>query len=405
MLSLQAYAVTSFLFIMASICGFCAETLSDSIDIKEVTRQCGPNSEEEVIMLRVSCLCCMSDIVSQFTHTNSSQEPVPFLRVLDYICTAFFSLELFVRILFSPNKTQFFTSPMNIIDIVALLPLYVQDFLQLTDGFSCLGTNRAFIEIIFILRIIRIFRIFHILKHYRALKILVHAIRASVNELLMLAVFLLIGMLIFSTIIFYAEGPDPFAVTQEKVKFPNIPVGFWWSIITMTTVGYGDVFPESTLGCIIGMMCAISGVVLVALTIPVISNNFALFYIHARTRRDIVNTNSAASVAVVTSPAKETLQRTLSKTSRHSTVTIGRFEGFDRVNHVRQHLPIIESNSTLADTCALSPITADDVTVPVDDVTTLVDVDHGGDSIPMIDAAGDDVSEAIAMRELHDANR
>ena len=293
---------------------------------------------------------------------------------------------------------------MNIIDILALLPLYVQDFLQLTDGFSCLGTNRAFIETIFILRIIRIFRIFHILKHYRALKILVHAIRASVNELLMLAVFLLIGMLIFSTIIFYAEGPDPFAVTHEKVMFPNIPVGFWWSIITMTTVGYGDVYPESTLGCIIGMLCAISGVVLVALTIPVISNNFALFYIHARTRRDMASTSSSASVSIIQEVAKESLQRTLSKTSRQS---ITRFEGFerreaDRASHIRQQLPVIESNSTLAEACALSPTTVDDVMTPLDDVTTLVEDDRHSDASVVIDTADDDVTatSVIPMSEL-----
>ena len=267
------------------------------------------------------------------------------LKVLDYICTAFFSVELVVRIAFSPDKKEFFTSPMNIIDILALLPLYVQDFLEFTDGYSCLGTNRAVLETIFILRIIRIFRIFHILKHYKALKILVHAIKASMHELLMLAIFLFIGMLMFSTMIFYVEGPGHLS-SHKEAKFKTIPVGFWWSIITMTTVGYGDVFPDTPLGCVIGMLCAISGVILVALTIPVISNNFALFYLHARTREQITNRGDSERDSDVVMPTH------LNRNSRRSScITLERLDrdGVNGKNHwdFRSLLPPIESNSTL----------------------------------------------------------
>ena len=170
---------------------------------------------------------------------------------------------------------------MNVIDIMALLPLYVQVVINNTDPLSCLRNHHAVLEILFILRIIRIFRIFHLVKHYGALKILIHAIIASYKELLMLSIFLMIAMLIFSTLIFYAERPREGDLDRE---FETIPIGFWWSIITMTTVGYGDLYPSTTLGFIIGCLCALCGVLLIALTIPVISNNFALFYMHARTR-------------------------------------------------------------------------------------------------------------------------
>lgn len=175
---------------------------------------------------------------------------------------------------------------MNIIDILALLPLYVQNIFEITDRYNCLRSHRAVIETIFILRIIRISRIFHILKHYKALKILVYAIKASVQELLMLSIFLFISMMIFSTMIYYAERPGPMRNTSGA--FATIPIGFWWSLITMTTVGYGDVYPETPMGMVVGAICAVAGVLLVALTIPVISNNFALFYTHARTREQIV---------------------------------------------------------------------------------------------------------------------
>ena len=258
--------MASFIFVLASICGFCLETLPQLHYELNVTRSCGTANQTKNMII----------------HQSS-----PFLEHLDYVCTAFFTVELVVRIMFAPNKLQFFQSPMNVIDIMALLPLYVQIILELNDRQSCLRTNRAVLETIFILRIIRIFRIFHLVKHYKALKILVHAIRASIQELLMLSIFLIIAMLVFATLIFYSERPHP--VDNEnnngaEAEFETIPVGFWWAIITMTTVGYGDVYPKTAMGKVIGGMCALWGVLLVALTIPVISNNFTLFYLHARTR-------------------------------------------------------------------------------------------------------------------------
>ena len=104
----------------------------------------------------------------------------------------------------------------------------------------------------------------------------------------MLSIFLFIAMLIFSTMIYYAERTKMLSGDSNKEnKFSTIPVGFWWSIITMTTVGYGDVHPETPMGCIVGAFCAVAGVLLIALTIPAISNNFALFYNHARTRETL----------------------------------------------------------------------------------------------------------------------
>ena len=118
-------------------------------------------------------------------------------------------------------------------------------------------------------------------------QVLVYAIKASIQELLMLFIFLLIGMLIFSTMIYYAERKN---ATEGGDNFPTIPMGFWWSIITMTTVGYGDVYPTTPVGYVVGTACSVCGVLLVALTIPVISNNFTLFYRHVQSRTAIPKT-------------------------------------------------------------------------------------------------------------------
>ncbi|PVD22780.1 hypothetical protein C0Q70_16036 [Pomacea canaliculata] len=259
----QIYGVTSFLFVVTSIAGFCLETLPQlRPKFTNLTAQCEDENENK----------------GQLARVMTSHEA---LNVVDVICTVFFTLELILRFIFAPNKWRFVISLMNIIDLLALVPLYVTVIFQKSDLQACYLNERFVIEIMFILRIIRMFRIFHLVKHYQALKVLVYSLKASMQELLMLFIFLLIGMLVFSTMIYYAERKD---ATSPGDNFSTIPMGFWWSIITMTTVGYGDVYPKTPIGYIVGTACAVSGVLLVALTIPVISNNFTLFYRHVQSR-------------------------------------------------------------------------------------------------------------------------
>lgn len=260
----QTFGVVSLMFVILSILGFCLETLPHLRPVNET------------VDVNASASCDGKNIT-----TNYILKPNAGLNILDIICTAFFTAELIIRFIFSPNKLRFVRSAMNIIDLLALVPLYMQLILN-SDAFKfCYMNERLIFEIMFILRIIRMFRIFHLVKHYQALQILVYALKASIQELLMLLIFLLIGMLVFATMIYYAERED---VVSPGSKFPTIPIGFWWAIITMTTVGYGDVVPTTPVGYVVGTCCAVSGVLMVALTIPVISNNFTLFYTHVRSR-------------------------------------------------------------------------------------------------------------------------
>ena len=246
---------------VASILGFCLETLPDlrPINVTKVnlTRGCDGKN----------------------TTIGYALEPNEALNFLDTICTIFFTAELIVRFSFSPNKFIFVRSAMNIVDLLALVPLYMQ-FVLNSDAFQfCYVNERLVFEIMFILRIIRMLRIFHLVRHYQALQILLYALKASLQELLMLSIFLFIGMLIFATMIYYAERQSS---GKPGDSFHTIPIGFWWAIITMTCVGYGDVVPTSPVGYVVGTACSVSGVLMLALTIPVISNNFTLFYMHVR---------------------------------------------------------------------------------------------------------------------------
>ena len=127
---------------------------------------------------------------------------------------------------------------------------------------------------------IRSLRLFKRTQHSSGLKILIHTFRASAKELLLLVFFLILGIVIFAALVYYAERVE----VNPDNQFHSIPLGLWWAICTMTTVGYGDMAPKTALGMIVGSMCAVTGVLTIALPVPVIVSNFACFYSHTQAR-------------------------------------------------------------------------------------------------------------------------
>ena len=118
----------------------------------------------------------------------------------------------------------------------------------------------------------------HALLRFQILQL---AVRSSFQELLLLCMLIIMGMLVFSTLIYFAEFHD-------ADSFMHIPIGFWWSIVTMTTVGYGDYHPESGWGYLVGTLCAVSGMLATGLPIPIIASNFNHYYNFARYRDKLV---------------------------------------------------------------------------------------------------------------------
>ena len=83
--------------------------------------------------------------------------------------------------------------------------------------------------------------------------------------------------------------------------FNSIPLGLWWALVTMTTVGYGDMVPKTWAGLVVGSLCALSGVLVIALPVPVIVSNFSMFYSHTQVRR----IESCLKQTFLTPPAKK----------------------------------------------------------------------------------------------------
>ncbi|KAL9923156.1 shaw-like isoform 2-T6 [Glossina fuscipes fuscipes] len=201
---------------------------------------------------------------------DSIGQPHQAFFYVELVCNVWFFFEVIVRFIVSPNIWQFVKSPVNIIDFVATLSFY-------TDVMQRMGEHTGLLEAFSIVRIMRLFKL---TRHSPGLRILIHTFKASAKELTLLVFFLVLGIVFFASLAYYAEKLQD----NPENQFKSIPLGLWWAIVTMTTVGYGDVAPKTYPGMFVGALCALAGVLTIALPVPVIVSNFSMFYSHTQAR-------------------------------------------------------------------------------------------------------------------------
>ncbi len=216
----------------------------------------------------VMCLGTIPELQVEDSEGNRVEHPA--LDAIETACIGWFTVEYVLRFASSPTKVRFAFSFMNMIDFLAILPFYV--VLVLT----CLGT--AMMELVNVqqavqaLRIMRIARIFKLARHSSGLQTLTYALKRSFKELGLLLMYMGVGIFVFSALAYTLEQSHP------ETLFRSIPQSFWWAIITMTTVGYGDIYPKTTLGRCNAAISFLCGVIAIALPIHPIINNFVIYY-------------------------------------------------------------------------------------------------------------------------------
>ena len=243
----KVFAIASVFIIVFSLVLFVIETLPD-FKPKEIT------------------LANNSTLIVQSVHYT-------WMKYSNYAVIFWFTVEFFLRLTSCPSKLKFFFNSGNIIDFLSILPFYLD---------LALSSNNKSTSI---LRVIRVLRVFKLARHSRGLQILGNTLKASFNELMMLSFFLFVLTLIFGSCAYYAEKDT------EGTKFDTIPNSFWWSIVTMTTVGYGDMAPVTLWGRLVGSAAVLSGVLIVALPVPVVVSNFEHFYKKERNRKKTEKAN------------------------------------------------------------------------------------------------------------------
>ncbi|XP_054643031.1 potassium voltage-gated channel subfamily A member 10 [Dunckerocampus dactyliophorus] len=277
----RGVALVSVLVIVISIIIFCMETLPEFRDDSDV-----------VVPMAIK------PVNLSTAHTSVAPPALlptifsdPFF-IIETACIGWFFFELCIRFLVCPSKRDFFHNLMNIIDIISIIPYFVTVVTELvTKTEESSGQNMS-LAILRIIRLVRVFRIFKLSRHSKGLQILGQTLKASMRELGLLIFFLFIGVILFSSAIYFAEVDEP------NTQFVSIPDGFWWAVVTMTTVGYGDMCPITLGGKMVGTLCAIAGVLTIALPVPVIVSNFNYFYHRETEAEDKLSLTDAVEQAM-----------------------------------------------------------------------------------------------------------
>ena len=186
------------------------------------------------------------------TLPNLSPSTRRLLRIIEIITVMIFSIEYILRIAIADQKLKFVFSFFGLIDLFSILPFY------LSTGID-LRSIRAF-------RLLRLFRAFKLVRYSRALQRLHRAMKIAMEELVLYLMVTL--MLLF----FAAVGIYYFENAAQPEKFSSIFSSLWWSIVTLTTVGYGDVYPITVGGRIFTFAILLIGLGLVSLPAGIISS-------------------------------------------------------------------------------------------------------------------------------------
>ncbi|XP_039549488.1 potassium voltage-gated channel subfamily A member 2 [Pimephales promelas] len=318
-------AIISVMVILISIVSFCLETLPIF------------HSDEEEISKAPTA---SSNITTAYTSDYFTD---PFF-ILETLCIIWFSFEFLVRFFACPSKASFFVNIMNMIDVVAIIPYFITLGTELAETEAedePQGQQAMSLAILRVIRLVRVFRIFKLSRHSKGLQILGQTLKASMRELGLLIFFLFIGVILFSSAVYFAEADEP------ESQFYSIPDAFWWAVVTMTTVGYGDMVPTTIGGKIVGSLCAIAGVLTIALPVPVIVSNFNYFY-HRETEGE--EQAQYLQVSALKADSQEELKGSRSGSTISKSDYLEIQEGVNNSNEDIQDENLKTANCTLADT-------------------------------------------------------
>lgn len=177
------------------------------------------------------------------------------LQVLEWLITFFFTIEYALRVYCSRNRKRYIFSFYGIIDLISTLPLYLGFFFQ---GALYLLILRSF-------RLIRVFRVFGLLSFITEGNLLLNALKESKRKIFVFFLFVLVLTISIGTLMYIIEGGS------GTPGFDNILSSIYWTIVTLTSVGYGDITPMTPLGRFLSAMVMLLGYTIIAVPTGVVS--------------------------------------------------------------------------------------------------------------------------------------
>jgi len=179
------------------------------------------------------------------------------LMAIEWLFTIAFTLEYILRLCSVGRPLKYATSFFGIIDLLAILPTYL----------SVLFPGTQYLIVIRILRVLRIFRVLKLVQFVSEANIMLRALRASGRKITVFFFAIVTLVIIFGSVMYLVEG--------ERHGFTSIPRSIYWAIVTMTTVGYGDISPETGLGQAIAAVVMIIGFSIIAVPTGIVASEMS----------------------------------------------------------------------------------------------------------------------------------
>ena len=209
----------------------------------------------------VALLWCI--VLSIFVVIVESMRGIPpmakqVFTVLEYVFTAFFTLEYLLRLYCSPKPRKYAFSFFGIVDLLSTLPLYL--------GWI-FGPVR-YLMVVRTFRLIRVFRVFKLFSFLEEGDLLLRSLILSSRKIMVFFLFMVIMVIAMGTLMFMVEGDE------EGTPFTDIPTSIYWAVVTMTTVGYGDIAPVTTFGRFLSAIVMLMGYTILAVPTGIVSAQF-----------------------------------------------------------------------------------------------------------------------------------
>lgn len=203
-------------------------------------------------LILLSVVVVIAESIPQFQNQFSAV-----FFSIEWVLTLLFSIEYVVRVLTHPKPLRYMFSFWGIIDVLAILPTYLDLFFS---GSHYLLTVRIF-------RLLRVFRIMRLVHFSSEARLLAHSLRQSGYKIgvFLMAVLAIVTML--GTMMYVVEGAEN--------GFTSIPESIYWAIVTVTTVGFGDIVPQTVLGKILSSLAMIMGYAIIAVPTGIITVEMA----------------------------------------------------------------------------------------------------------------------------------
>lgn len=182
------------------------------------------------------------------------------LTILEWIITIIFSVEYLIRIIVSRFPKKYIFSFYGVIDLLAVIPTYLSLFLAGAQG----------LIVIRAIRLLRVFRILKLTRYTNEGTIILQALRASRTKISVFIYAILMIIIVIGTLMYLIEGPDS--------GFTSIPAGIYWAIVTLTTVGYGDITPLTGIGKFVSAIVMILGYAIIAVPTGIVTTELVHTY-------------------------------------------------------------------------------------------------------------------------------